>query len=257
MDERFDSAGYFDARFTDGIARLKRRRHGAGRARRDTDPGRLVSAGSDRHRRTSRSGCCAASRPTCSRASASTTIRNGLLDDDGDIYRRGGTVYGTDAVSAPLTWLWSGVINERDVLVTATAADLNVYMTLTAAPVVIAGAGLPRPVQAVVFSEALYLPNLKTLGIVAGAPVAGAWVPPAGLPSRAPSSGDDCRAPDRRGRQSDRVLEPDSACVQLGLHRRRLPRAAGRRLRRRARRDPGHAAGLHKLWAVGRHEHGL
>lgn len=28
MDERFDSAGYFDARFVDGIARLKRRRHG-------------------------------------------------------------------------------------------------------------------------------------------------------------------------------------------------------------------------------------
>lgn len=28
MDERFDSAGYFDARFVDGIQRLKRRRHG-------------------------------------------------------------------------------------------------------------------------------------------------------------------------------------------------------------------------------------
>lgn len=28
MDERFDSAGYFEARFTDGIARLRRRRHG-------------------------------------------------------------------------------------------------------------------------------------------------------------------------------------------------------------------------------------
>jgi hypothetical protein len=27
MDERFDSAGYFDARFNDSIARLKRRRH--------------------------------------------------------------------------------------------------------------------------------------------------------------------------------------------------------------------------------------
>jgi hypothetical protein len=28
MDERFDSAGYFDARFTDATARLKLRRHG-------------------------------------------------------------------------------------------------------------------------------------------------------------------------------------------------------------------------------------
>jgi hypothetical protein len=28
MDERFDSAGYFDAKFADGIQRLKRRRHG-------------------------------------------------------------------------------------------------------------------------------------------------------------------------------------------------------------------------------------
>ncbi len=28
MDERFDSAAYFDARFNDGLARLKRRRHG-------------------------------------------------------------------------------------------------------------------------------------------------------------------------------------------------------------------------------------
>ncbi|HTE61712.1 MAG TPA: hypothetical protein VK631_15270 [Solirubrobacteraceae bacterium] len=27
MDERFDSAGYFEARFTDGVARLRRRRH--------------------------------------------------------------------------------------------------------------------------------------------------------------------------------------------------------------------------------------
>jgi hypothetical protein len=28
MDERFDSAGWFDARFVDGVQRLKRRRHG-------------------------------------------------------------------------------------------------------------------------------------------------------------------------------------------------------------------------------------
>lgn len=28
LDERFDSAGYFDARFTDAVQRLKRRRHG-------------------------------------------------------------------------------------------------------------------------------------------------------------------------------------------------------------------------------------
>jgi hypothetical protein len=28
MDERFDSAGYFDERFVNAIARLKRRRHG-------------------------------------------------------------------------------------------------------------------------------------------------------------------------------------------------------------------------------------
>jgi hypothetical protein len=28
MDERFDSAGYFDARFSDAILRLKRRRNG-------------------------------------------------------------------------------------------------------------------------------------------------------------------------------------------------------------------------------------
>jgi hypothetical protein len=27
MDERFDSAGYFDAKFADAIQRLKRRRH--------------------------------------------------------------------------------------------------------------------------------------------------------------------------------------------------------------------------------------
>jgi hypothetical protein len=28
MDERFDSAGYFDARFQTAVLRLKRRRHG-------------------------------------------------------------------------------------------------------------------------------------------------------------------------------------------------------------------------------------
>jgi hypothetical protein len=28
MDERFDSAGYFDERFVNAVGRLKRRRHG-------------------------------------------------------------------------------------------------------------------------------------------------------------------------------------------------------------------------------------
>lgn len=41
MDERFDSAGYFDARFVDGIQRLKRRRHG--RAGRGSIPIRISS----------------------------------------------------------------------------------------------------------------------------------------------------------------------------------------------------------------------
>lgn len=40
MDERFDSAAYFEARFTDGIARLKRRR--GGRAGRGPIPIRIV-----------------------------------------------------------------------------------------------------------------------------------------------------------------------------------------------------------------------
>jgi hypothetical protein len=40
MDERFDSAGYFDARFTDGVQRLKRRRHG--RVGRGSIPIRIV-----------------------------------------------------------------------------------------------------------------------------------------------------------------------------------------------------------------------
>lgn len=40
MDERFDSAGYFEARFIDGIARLKRRR--AGRAGRGPIPIRIL-----------------------------------------------------------------------------------------------------------------------------------------------------------------------------------------------------------------------
>jgi hypothetical protein len=40
MDERFDSAAYFEARFTDGTARLKRRR--AGRAGRGPIPIRIV-----------------------------------------------------------------------------------------------------------------------------------------------------------------------------------------------------------------------
>jgi hypothetical protein len=30
MDERFDSAGYFDSRFATAVDRLKRRRHGRG-----------------------------------------------------------------------------------------------------------------------------------------------------------------------------------------------------------------------------------
>jgi hypothetical protein len=40
MDERFDSAGYFEARFVDGVARLKRRR--SGRAGRGPIPVRIM-----------------------------------------------------------------------------------------------------------------------------------------------------------------------------------------------------------------------
>jgi hypothetical protein len=85
---------------------------------------------------------------------------NGLLNDDGDVYRRGGTRFYGAGLPGPVTFGWSGYLGNVPCQLYATATDLY---TLDGAgnPVHLSPGGLDGPVQAAVVADRVWLPNGK------------------------------------------------------------------------------------------------
>lgn len=88
-------------------------------------------------------------------------IENGLLDDDGSIYRRGGSEYMSNAAfgSGGLRWVWDGYLPAGQRTVFADASDFGVLGSDNATPVNLGGAGLAAPVRAVVVGGMLFIPG--------------------------------------------------------------------------------------------------
>lgn len=96
-------------------------------------------------------------------------IRNGLLDDDGDVYRRGGARYfTTSATPVELAWMWSGFLKGYPVILMQTGGGLY---SADAAGVVSEVAGSPghsQPFQAAVVGDELYMPNKRKVFVIPG-----------------------------------------------------------------------------------------
>lgn len=86
------------------------------------------------------------------------SIRNGLLDEDGSVYRRGGSVYKSTSGlgSAGLTFLWTGFLGGTVKTLIANATD---FASMDPAGVLtnLGGAGLALPVPAVEFGGLLHI----------------------------------------------------------------------------------------------------
>jgi hypothetical protein len=88
-------------------------------------------------------------------------ILNGLLDEDGAIYRRGGSSYRSTQDFGPLTFLWDGWLSagQRTVIGKSSAfAIVNTNGTVTS----IAGTGMAKPGRPAVLNGVLYLPGGST-----------------------------------------------------------------------------------------------
>jgi hypothetical protein len=101
---------------------------------------------------------------------------NGLYNDDGDVYRRGGDQYfGSPPPSddaEPLTFIWTGFLEGQPIRLTATRLGCAYLGTP------IPGPGIAAPMNPAVVRNVLYLPNgqqLNSLGILS------AWTIPASL----------------------------------------------------------------------------
>jgi hypothetical protein len=81
---------------------------------------------------------------------------NGLYNDDGDVYRRGGDAHYTpDDFGAPMTFIWSGFLGTAASMLAATASGCFDGQT----GVAITGPGVNRPMLPAVVGSKLYLPN--------------------------------------------------------------------------------------------------
>lgn len=98
------------------------------------------------------------------------TARNGLFDDDGDIYRRGGDKFVSNLADGPITFMWSGYLNDVAKTIVATATKTYSYVAGTLTQ--IAATGVPRPVLPAIVGEKLWLPNGKSWD---GGAALGAW----------------------------------------------------------------------------------
>jgi hypothetical protein len=82
-------------------------------------------------------------------ANAVFGIGNGLLDDDGLIYRRGGGTYKSDAAfGSALTWIWDGYVHAGQRTLVANNADFGVLDSNDTTIVNLGGAGLSAPAPA-------------------------------------------------------------------------------------------------------------
>jgi hypothetical protein len=100
---------------------------------------------------------------------------NGLFNDDGDVYRRGGDSYYSATSYEPLTFIWSGFLGSLPSILVATGAGCFDGQS----GVAVAGPGLPEPVLPAVIGSTLYLPNGQSwtgVGALVG------WVIPATVP---------------------------------------------------------------------------
>ena len=86
------------------------------------------------------------------------TSYNGLFDDDGDVYRRGGTRYAsTNAADEPLTFVLEGFLGAKPCTLTATTAKLYTLVGQTLTP--IADTGVAWPCRPAVVDNMLFLPT--------------------------------------------------------------------------------------------------
>ena len=94
-------------------------------------------------------------------ANGAYRIVDGLLDDDGSVYRRGGSAYSSGSVfgTGGLTFVWDGylpAVGRRTLF--ATSAKFGVLDTDESTVIDLGNAGVARPVRAVVIGDFLYLP---------------------------------------------------------------------------------------------------
>lgn len=87
-------------------------------------------------------------------------IENGLLDDDGSIYRRGGSEYYSTIAfgTGGLRWVWDGYLPAGQRTVFANSADFGVLSALNV-PINLGGSGLTAPVRAVAVGGMLFIPG--------------------------------------------------------------------------------------------------
>lgn len=89
------------------------------------------------------------------------SIENGLLDDDGSVYRRGGSEYLSGAAfgAGGLRWVWDGHLAAGPRTVFADASDFGVLAADGVTPVNLGGSGLAAPARAVVVAGMLFIPG--------------------------------------------------------------------------------------------------
>lgn len=89
------------------------------------------------------------------------SIENGLLDDDGSVYRRGGSEYVSNAPfgSDGLRWVWDGHFPAGQRTVFATDSGFGVLDADGETPISLGGAGVPAPVRAALVGGMLFIPG--------------------------------------------------------------------------------------------------
>jgi hypothetical protein len=105
-------------------------------------------------------------------------VVNGLFNDDGDVYRRGGDSF-VDSGPFPsaLTFLWTGTLKDGPASLLATAN--NSYSAFNPGVSYQIGPGVAAPVLPAIVNGKLYLPNLQSW---TGSGNLVAWVRPVSLP---------------------------------------------------------------------------
>jgi hypothetical protein len=91
-------------------------------------------------------------------ANGAYEILNGLLDDDGSVYRRGGSEYISNAAfGASLRWIWDGHFAAGRRTVFASPTAFGVLGSDEQSPVSLGGAGLQEPTSAALVGGILFI----------------------------------------------------------------------------------------------------
>jgi hypothetical protein len=106
---------------------------------------------------------------------------NGLFNDDGDVYRRGGDVHAGASVGAEILWLWTGYLSGQPVELVATYTAVYANGALLAGTLPIEG-----PMQIAAFEDAVYLPNGTVIRSTGGVLSATTWARPGNIDPDAP-----------------------------------------------------------------------